>query len=440
MGQERRREPRVGALAWIFLATLFLPARAGADARRDTSGLRLEVGLGTDFTNEQFYEDAFLDTISLGRRLVSDPETRSAGLLTATFAGTRGAGTTTYRLQNDLSLGDKIQRDGLSLLWRREPVPGLRFTGTPRLEFRKDRTFDRNLDEWRGSASLTARQGDLAGPALELGLGGDFLRTRGEGADFLLDRNTARTFAAVSSMPLFGPEWRLGYDLSARAFPDSSERDHFEHRADGRLRVDLGAAAFTLELETARRITFDPAPTSRDNFWEGQTAVEAEWRPLSGPSWRLRLEGEGIRYDVEDTTLFFDYQIARVRLGPSVVRGAWTLGAGPRGELLRSRSNPAEAYQEIGGFLEVEYLGGGLWTFAPAAGWRTYREGAQTDPFDVAAIHSSYAFYEINAFGDQPLAGTLRLHLLATGRYESHEDHSQDARSLYFSFDVRKLF
>lgn len=440
MGRGRRRERRPGTLVWLFLAALSVPSPANADAGSDTTSLGFEIGLGTDFTNEQFYEDAFVDTIALGRRLVSDPETRSAGLLTAVLAGTRGGRTTTYRLRNDLSLGDKIQRNALSFWWRTEPAPDLRFTATPRLEYRKDRTFDRNLKEWRGSASLTARQGSLTGPAFDLGLGGDILRTRGEGADFLLDRNAAHAFAAVSSMPIFGPEWRLGYDLAARAFPDSSERDHFEHRADGRVRVDLGAASFALELEAARRVTFDPAPTSRDNFWEGQTALEAEWRPLSGPSWRLRVEGEGIRYDVEDLTLFYDYQIARAWLGPSVIRSAWTFGAGPRGELLRCRTNPAEEYGEIGGFLEIEYLGGGLWTIASAAGWRSYREHAQTDPFDVAAIHSSYAFYEITAFGDQPLAAALRLHLLATGRYESHTDHSQDARSLYFSFDVRKLF
>ena len=41
--------------------------------------------------------------------------------------------------------------------------------------------------------------------------------------------------------------------------------------------------------------------------------------------------------------------------------------------------------------------------------------------------------------GEQPIAGDLRLRLSASVRFESHVDSLQDARSLYFSLDLRKL-
>ena len=45
-----------------------------ARAAPDTSQWRVEAGVGTDVTNEQFYEDAFLaDTTASGRRLASTP-------------------------------------------------------------------------------------------------------------------------------------------------------------------------------------------------------------------------------------------------------------------------------------------------------------------------------------------------------------------------------
>src|SRR2546422_614398 len=40
------------------------------ESDRDTLRTRFEAGAASDVTNEQFYEDAFVDTIALGRRLV----------------------------------------------------------------------------------------------------------------------------------------------------------------------------------------------------------------------------------------------------------------------------------------------------------------------------------------------------------------------------------
>ena len=147
--------------------------------------------------------------------MVSSSQQPGAGKLRFALTGTRDGRATSYQLKNDLSVGDKVQRDVLALSWRTRPTPDWRISATPRIEFRKDRTFDRDLEEWRGSGLVSARRSGILGPTVELGAGYDFLRTRGDGADFLLDRNALRAFASVGAMPLFGPEWRLGYGLYA---------------------------------------------------------------------------------------------------------------------------------------------------------------------------------------------------------------------------------
>jgi hypothetical protein len=65
-------------------------ARAASEPGPDTLGFRLETGATTDITSEYYYEDAFIDTTFLGRRLVDTPEARYAGALYATLNGTRG--------------------------------------------------------------------------------------------------------------------------------------------------------------------------------------------------------------------------------------------------------------------------------------------------------------------------------------------------------------
>ena len=46
---------------------------------------------------------------------------------------------------------------------------------------------------------------------------------------------------------------------------------------------------------------------------------------------------------------------------------------------------------------------------------------------------------ELAVFGDQPPPGSLRLRLSRMGRVEAHSDGTEEARSLYFSRDLRKL-
>jgi len=65
------------------------------------------------------------------------------------------------------------------------------------------------------------------------------------------------------------------------------------------------------------------------------------------------------------------------------------------------------------------------------AGWRAYDESPV--PGLAVSLHSSYAFYGLDAFVDQPLVDRVRLRTLASLRYESHTDPAQNAASVYLS-------
>jgi hypothetical protein len=427
----------VGVLPWRLA-----PALAAHLDGPDSLRVRLEIGASADYTNELFYEDTFDSTAYTGRHLVDSPETRYSGVLFTSLAGTRGRRATSFQLQNELGYGDLLQRDLLGLALRCDPSALWTLYSTPHFEYRHDRTFGRDLEEWRGSAGVRARRAFADGSTFgEFGARGDFIRSSGRGSEFILDRQTANASVALEQAPLLGLEWRLGYGFTTRAFPDSTVRNQFEHGLDGRLRLDLpGGHPLVFEGAADRRLTVDPAPTSRDNFWEERGAVDAEFGLSEAWSLRARFEGEAIQYDLEDSTLFFDYQVIRGRAGPRLALGSLGVTLGPRAEVLISRLNPAEGYQEIGGGMEVEVLArGAWWSIAPAAGWRDYDELPAASQ-DGIGLHSSYAFYELGILGDQAIPGALRLRVFANARYESHVDAAQDARSLYFSLDVRRLF
>jgi hypothetical protein len=448
-----RRSPAAGlpvlAIGALLAGAAIAGAASSAAAARaegpDSLRLRLEIGASADYTNELFYEDTFDSTaISTGRQLVDSPERRYGGVLLARLAGTRARQSTDFAVQNELQYGDLLQRDLLSASYRSRPSEGWMLLAAPEAEYRHDRTFDRDLEEWRGRAGLRARRTlDDGVSTAELSTSGDILRARGRGSEFVLDRNAAKVALAFERSPLWGPGWRVGYGLATRVFPDSGQRDHLEHGMEGQVRLDVGEGRpLLVDAGAERRSTLHPAPTSRDNYWEERSAVETEIALAGFWSLRARVEGEAIQYDVQDSTLYFDYQILRARAGPRFGAGrAWSVTVGPRGEALFSRLDPSEGYQEIAGAVELECLGrGAWWSVTPAAGWRDYDELPVTTPDAIGGLHSSYAFYEIGILGDQVLPGGLRLRAFANARYESHIDATQDARSLYFSLDLRRLF
>jgi hypothetical protein len=417
--------------------------QARAAAGPDTLGVRFEIGAASDVTNEYYYEydDAVVDSTFLTRQ-ISSPETRVAGVFLAAMAGTRGQRATRYALQNELRLGDKLKSNTLSMSWYDDFAPVWRLSVLPVVEYRKDQTFERDLEEWRGSLASRLRHDFGDGTTFgEARIRGEFLRTSGSGANYIRDRNSGQIGVAIDHLALFGHEWRLGYKLTARQFPDTTERDHFEHGFEARWRLGTpGGHTIALEADAQRRVTIHPVPTSGDNFWEQWVRGETSLRLSESWTFNTRAEFEGFQYDVQDTAIYFNYNVGRVRLGPRFDRlASWSVSFGPAGEILRSALNPAESYQEIGGYLEVEFLGlGGWWSVSPNAGWRAYEEGAG-DAADLG-VHSSFAYYELSLFGDQRLPGGMRLRAVATARTEPHTDSIDNATSLYFSVDVRRLF
>lgn len=417
-------------------------ARAQFGFEPDTVGVRVEIGATTDLTNEIFYEDSFVDTTFLGRRTLSSPESRFSGVLFTALHGTRAARSTRYTLQNELRLGDKLQRNITQLRWYNDFAPDWRFTFAPQFEFKRDQTFDRDLQEARGRVGARVRRAfSDAMTYADLRLTGEFLRTAGDGADFLPDRHEIRGGAAIDRLAIFGHEWRLGYRLAARQFPDSTVRDHLEHGWEGRWKYNFNRGHFLLiETDGVRRQTIQIAPTSRDNFWEEWIRSELVLRSSDSWAWRTRAEVEALQYDLQDTTIYFNYYIARAATGPRWDRSMpWTFAAGPVVERLDSKLNPAEGYTELGGFFEVEFLGRtGWWSLQPTVGRRSYE--TESGRIDALALHSSYNFYDLTVFGDQAIPGGLRVRALGTVRLEQHAVEVDDATSLYFSLDVRRIF
>jgi hypothetical protein len=323
--------------------------------------------------------------------------------------------------------------------WHDDLAPGWRVALNPSFEWRHDRTFGRDQEELRGSGSGRLRRSFAeAATTAELGIGGDFVRTSGLGSEFLLDRNAGRASIALDHLGLLGDEWRLLYGVATRVFPDSSLRDHLEHGWEGRWRhAFIAGHSLTLETSGVRRQTRRNANNSRDNFWDEFATLEGDWCTAARWALRLRLDGEALQYDLQDSTIFFDYQIARARLGLRYESERhWSLSAGPRGEVLASRLNPGEGYREIGGAVDFEVLGSrALWSVTPAGGWRAYAQAP--DAGSSLSLHSSYAFYGLEAFVDQALLDRLRLRALTSLRYEFHTDPSQDAGSIYLSMQLR---
>src|SRR5262249_41173957 len=158
------------------------------------------------------------------------PETRYAGVLLTRLTGTRGRRATGFEISNELSLGDLLSRDLFIASLR--SAPGTRWTlfALPHVEYRRDRTFGRDLDEWRASAVARGRRAlDDGATFAELGARGDFLTASGAGSEYILDRSAGSALAAIERAPLFGLQWRIDYGFTGRVFADSTDRNHYEH-------------------------------------------------------------------------------------------------------------------------------------------------------------------------------------------------------------------
>ncbi len=435
---DRLRSVRVLGIA--LSATLCAGASEAAEAEpgfttpRDTSIVRLEAGVRSDWTNELFYEDSFTDTTFLPPQRVTTPESRYAAVMTSYFEGARD-GRTRYRLQSELNLGNKLQRailGGSALAMH----GAWDLTLAPWAEYERDRTFGRDMRRGLASAMLRLRRGGAWDEQrLELGGGGELARSSGIGSEYVLDRNLLRAWAGFEHAPMFGTEARVRYDFTVRQFPDSLTRDHDEHALSLHARRELGLGhSLAVDGNAVRRVGNQPVPDSRDRFFRADASADWEWRWFTRVALVTSGQAEAMRYDDPDSVAFFDYQLVRARLAPRYELERLRVSFGPRGEILDAPWNPSESYRELAAAIDLDVLAGGAWwSLAPAIGWREYDEVE-------FSLHSPYRFYDLSLYGDHPIGSEVRLRVLASGRIEEHARSADDARSLYLSVDVRRLF
>lgn len=411
----------------------------------DTTRLRFEVGASTDYTNEIYCLDSLATPTLAQRRRFDTPQALTTGVALIAWDGTRAARGTGYSFTQEVSIGDRLQRATFLGRWRQAPRPDWRWLVFPRAEYRRDRTLGRDFTEYQAGLVTRLRREFLDGAtALEGGVVTDWLHTTGAGADLLADRWTAGATAAVERAAFTGLDGRLEYGLRVRGFPDSSVRDHIEHDAQLRLRFGWGLSDLaSIDLATIRRFTIHLAPNSLDNFWEESALLDVEQNAGGTLGAAAHVDVDAVQFDVPDAVLEFDHQEVIARAGPRWQPHATTLvEAGPRMDWLSTPLVPEESYLEVGGYVSLETIAdGALWTLMPSAGRRRYRSG-EPDP-NLAGIttgHSSYGFVGLKVFGDQRIPGGWRARVSANGRWELHEDAVENATSLYFSVDVRRLF
>ena len=411
---------------------------------QDLRTLRLELGGRTDISNEIFYENTFDSTAFrlLGRHLVATPETRVAAVAWVGLDGTRAAGRTRYTLENDLSLGDKVQREALDVTWLQRLGGAWSMRLLPRGEYRHDLTFGRDMTEWRGTVNARMRRdfGSLAS-GFELGAGGELWRANGAGSELILDRNAGVLSAAVDHDGA-ADSWRLGCTLLARTFPDSSDRDHNEQGWQGDWRHQFSRGSWlSAQTDGARRHTWNDPMTTRDDLAQAHGAIAGELAMARHWALGANVGSELYRYDRPDSTLFPDEDIWRAGVSAHYMpRPLLSVSAGPYAELLASPMGPAEEYREIGGAVEFEtFPSGSWWRIVPAVGRRFYRLEAERGNFSSPGVHTSFTYVQLDVLADQRLPSRLRVRVLLTARLEAHDDPSEDSRSLYFSLDLRRL-
>lgn len=408
---------------------------------RDSSSLRLEFGFRIDVSNESFFEESLDDTTFRDPVLLTTPEVLRLGVAGLRWSrGGRASRGESY-LAIEGGAGTSLQWANLDTRLSRDVGSHWRVSLDPRMGYRHDRTFDRDRDERRVGAVLRAqrRSGDRR-HRIDLRTWGDWLRSSGAGSEYLLDRDIVGLAGAYERNDWRVGDGRLEYALAHRAFPDSLERDHLEHRAEASLRRDWAAGGSVslgaqLERRSALRAVFD----SRDQFWNTTLQAELRLPERAGMNPLVRFESELQRYDTTDSLLYFDHSLYRAVGAVRVeLRPGLALELGPEIEWLHAGYAPEEQYVESAGRLDVQWLGSGaLWSITPAIGWREYGAGQGSG---AIGLRSSYAFFDASLVVDQPIPGGLRVRGFGYGRYERHQTQADDARSLYFSVDVRRLF
>ncbi len=433
--------------AWAAIAVCLCVARPAHASPDDSVSVRVEIGASTEVSNEQFYESSIDDTTFLGRQLHSSPESRTTAVAMAELVRGAADGRWLARLAPDLVLGDGVKRIGTAAAVQFRPEGRTRYSLEPRFDYRDETTFGQVRRDWRAGLLGRWRRTSLDDVStLRAALGTEVVRSLSGSDPFVLSGTSARAGFGYDRSPLFGWNWGLEYGAVARVYRDSTYRDHLEHRVSFTARRDVGIGHLVdVDVEVDRREALNHPENSRDRFLQARARAGASFALAT--NWSLRPEGgvEVVAYDDPDSLTDFDYAVSGASLDLRHEFGlAWRVSTGPRLEWLTSSWNPAEQYREFAWGVGVEYLTAHNWlSLAPAVGHRAYdEEGSVATDVSLESIplHTNFDFLELTAFADQLLPGSLRVRALATLRGERHTDRDQDASSLYFSVDVRRLF
>ncbi len=405
----------------------------------DSLAWRFEIGGATDGTDEIYY-GAFVDTTFLPRRRVSHPRVNTASVALASFQGTRRQRAASYSFQGEASYGDLVKRGDWLASWREELTSQWGFLLDQRFQYRDDRSFDLKRREWEGGFNARLRRLGYEGGRVEMMNSFSVQRALEDTTGFFLSNTFDRLSLSYEDARILEREWGVSAGAAYRDFPDSTSRTHFEYSAQGRLRQYFGSlSSFEFTGWVMRRQPREDVATSRDRFWFSNATGEMTVQVAELWKATARAELEDTRYD-EENAAYFDYSVARARVGGRYEPGwRWFAEAGPRIEWLRAPREPLEEYLESAGWLDFSWLDGASYlSFTPAAGWREYRGSSETG---LAALqHSRYAFYELTGYFDQRLPWGLRARASGLMRWERHTNADDDGCSLYFSFDLRRIF
>jgi hypothetical protein len=436
------RTPHAVAPLLLALVALLAPTSAHALSPDTLSAWHLEVGAGSDVTNERYYEDAIDDT-TFSRRLVSSPEYRNAGMAAldwTTHAGALGV----LRLRQEVQAGDHLLRAASRLETRRRAASGRELALSQDLEARRDRSFGADQREFRWRPDARLRQPLGSADRLDFSLGAEVLRSSGSSEALVLDRDAGRAWLRWAHLPS-GSSWEVeaGLGADARSFPDSTTRDHIESHATLGLRGMLPAAGHvSLDLQVDRRVPRRDPVSTRDRFWGGRADLGAFVHVADPVTLELAAAVDGFLYDRPDTSAYFDYR--QWTLQPSVrwaLRPGWSVSGGSRLEWLTAPSAVGERYHEVAAVVTLERLGGGdWWSLSPSAGRRIYERSTRSLSLSSPDARSSYGYLQVEGFGDLELIDRLHLRMTTSLRLERHEDDSQDASSLYLAAELRRRF
>jgi hypothetical protein len=449
----------VTALALVLACALAAPGRAGAaDSTfvapgvppRDSVRFGVDAGLGSDWTNQIFYEQNFDSTVFTGRTTVSAAELRVVGLALARLAALRGH--SAVQITNDLRAGPDYVRDFARVALQHDATSRVRLTLDAEHDWRRDDTFeDRREDRrlgtiegvrWRApdhawGARLAHRFEAQRTAQGALALVPDFDYHR-----FQLDVD--RALGAAGSLS-------AGYGYAFRAFPDTSARDYREHTVtalafaplSSRLGLELWADGGVRDAKQDSAIG--------DRFSTG--GVDARVTARLDERWEAgaRTELRGTDY-AEPTAAFFDYAWFRyavfARLRPDWAR---SLELRPELELARTpsfgglpaSSPPAdrlavahEEYDQLDLRLDYEDVRLRGW-FGVQLGFgrRSYAE--RTDRPEDLSAHSDFWLVQAGGFLDVPVGRKMRVRATADLWSELHDLSSDDLHSVFLSAEMR---